>query len=497
MYTVKKISIGLYCIAALGLQCVRADAKADELTFRANMVKSAFQHAWNGYTSFAYGHDELQPITNGTTDSRNGWGASIFDALDTMIIMGLEDDYQRALEHVKNVDWTKSKEPSKTFETNIRYLGGLLSAYDLRPDPVLLDKAVDLAEKVIMPAFNTPNRMPAAFVNVVTGRPVKHDEIILAEFGSLQLELVRLSQLTGDDRYQVAGNHILEKMSEVPSRIPGLYPMTWNHESFTPKNTYITISGGADSYYEYLLKTHILMEGNEELQLDMWKVSVDSMQKYLRSETHSGKVYLAEFEEHYKLLQTGELVCFMPGNLLLGARYLNDPSIERLADELMNSCYDTWVNTATGLAPEKWSWIDKDQNMNGYPEVMQKMMLKSGFIAQDTGYDLRPETIESLFYFYRITGDTSYQDKAWKIFEAIEKYCKTTSGYTRIADVTNMEDVKPLNFEESYFFAETLKYLYLMFSDPNYISLDEYVFNTEAHPFKLNKPIQIQAKKFK
>lgn len=85
-----------------------------------------------------------------------------------MIIMGLEDDYQRALDHVKNVDWTKSKEPSKTFETNIRYLGGLLSAYDLRPDPILLDKAVDLAEKVIMPAFNTPNRMPAAFVNVNT-----------------------------------------------------------------------------------------------------------------------------------------------------------------------------------------------------------------------------------------------------------------------------------------------------------------------------------------
>lgn len=80
----------------------------------------------------------------------------------------------------------------------------------------------------------------------------------------------------------------------------------------------------------------------------------------------------------------------MPGNLLLGARYLKDSSIEKLADELMNSCYDTWINTATGLAPEKWSWIDKDQNINGYPEVMQKMMLKSGFIAQDTGYDLRP-----------------------------------------------------------------------------------------------------------
>lgn len=92
--------------------------------------------------------------------------ASIFDALDTMIIMGLEDEYQRAVEHITTVDWTVSPDPSKTFETNIRYLGGLLSAYDLRPEPVLLEKAKELADKVIMPAFNTPNRMPAAYVDV-------------------------------------------------------------------------------------------------------------------------------------------------------------------------------------------------------------------------------------------------------------------------------------------------------------------------------------------
>lgn len=213
----------------------------------------------------------------------------------------------------------------------------------------------------------------------------------MAEFGSLQLELVRLTQLTGDDQYERAGNHILAKISEVPTRIPGLYPMIWNLKSFTPKNTYVTISGGADSYYEYLLKTNILMEGQEELQLDMWRTSVDSMNRYLRSETANGKVYLAEFEEHYKLLQSGELVCFMPGNLLLGARYLKDETIETFAHEIMNSCYDVW-NTPTGLAPETWSWIDKDQSMESYPEHMQKMMVRDGFVSQDTGYDLRPGT---------------------------------------------------------------------------------------------------------
>lgn len=215
------------------------------------------------------------------------------------------------------------------------------------------------------------------------------NSIILAEFGSLQLELVRLSQLTGDDQYEIAGNNIISEISKVPTTIPGLYPMNWKLDTFTPDSSYLTISGGSDSYYEYLLKTHILMEGNEELQLDMWNTAVESMHKYLRSETHTGKVYLAEFKEHYKLLQSGELVCFMPGNLLLGARYLKNEKIEVLADELMKSCYEVW-DTPTGLAPETWSWIDKEQDINVFPELMQKMMLKSGFVSQDSGYDLRP-----------------------------------------------------------------------------------------------------------
>ncbi|KAG2198086.1 hypothetical protein INT47_011921 [Mucor saturninus] len=490
----KKITLGLTCVASISLSVFALEENLVNEDYRADIIKGAFKYAWKGYSTFAYGHDELRPITNGTTDSRNGWGASIFDALDTMIIMGLEDDYLRALDHIKTVDWKQSLEPSKTFETNIRYLGGLLSAYDLKGDKILLDKAKELAENVIMPAFRTSNGIPSAYVDVEL-QPVGGEEIVLAEFGSLQLELVRLSQLTGDPKYEIVGNSILEKISKVPSRIPGLYPMIWNLDPFMPENTYITISGGSDSYYEYLLKTHILMEGKEELQLDMWKTAVGSMHRYLRSETHGGKVYLAEFEEHYKLLQSGELVCFMPGNLLLGARYLQNKKVEAFALELMNSCYDVW-DTPTGLAPETWSWIDKSQNISFYSEKMQLTMSEAGFLSQDTGYDLRPETIESLFYFYRITGDKTYQDKAWKIFEAIEKYCKTTSGYTRIADVTNQEDVQPLNFEESYFFAETLKYLYLMFTDPSYISLDEYVFNTEAHPFKLSTPIQVQAKEF-
>ncbi|CAO3700030.1 unnamed protein product [Rhizopus stolonifer] len=480
-------------LSLIALTCLHYVAAVDT---RAQSVRNAFKHAWDGYSNYAYGHDELAPISNKISDSRNGWGASIFDGLDTIIIMGLEDEYTRAVQHIKAVDWTVSDSPSKTFETNIRYLGGLLSAYDLKGDAILLKRAVELADKVIMPAFETPNRIPAAYVDVESGKPMEGNVIFLAEFGSLQLELVRLSQLTGDDKYQKAGNNILEKISKVPSQLPGLYPMLWDLDTFTAEGSYITISGGSDSYYEYLLKTHILMEGQETLQLDMWNTAVDSMQKHLRSETLNGRVYLAEIEQEFKLMQSGELVCFMPGNLLLGAGYLKNPELAVFAHELMESCYGTWSDSPTGLAPETWSWIDKLQNITEYPDELKQTMLTKGFLAQDPGYDLRPETAESLFYFYRMTGDKQYQDRAWSIFEAIEKYCKTPSGYTRVSNVTNLEDVGPLDFEESYFFAETLKYLYLIFSDPKYISLDEYIFNTEAHPFKLKTPIQVQAKVF-
>ncbi|KAI8882041.1 glycoside hydrolase family 47 protein [Backusella circina FSU 941] len=460
---------------------------ANQQPERQNAIKDAFLHAWNGYKRYAYGHDELKPVSNTPSDSRNGWAASIYDGLDTLLIMNLQDEYDTAINYIKRVDWKNTTSSSKTFETTIRYLGGLLAANDLQPNKLLVDQAVALAKYVIMPAFDTPNGVPTAYVDARSSKPIMSNQLTLAEFGSLQLELTRLSQVTGDSSYEKIGNKVIEKISQVPSLIPGLYPTEWDLEHFLPRM--------ADSFYEYLLKTPILMNGND-LQLDMWKTSIESMRKYLSSETESGKIFLAEFNRNYKLLQSGELICFIPGNILLGSKYLKDSTYEAFSHDLMSSCYDTWANTPTGISPETWSWVDKSQNLTLYPEEMQKRVLEDGFIVQDSAYDLRPETIESLFYFYRLTGDSKYQDMGWKLFEAIEKHCKTDSGFTRIGNVANSNDVKPLDFQESYFFAETLKYLYLLFSDPNTISLNEYVLNTEAHPFKLETPINVQAETF-
>jgi mannosyl-oligosaccharide alpha-1,2-mannosidase len=95
----------------------------------------------------------------------------------------------------------------------------------------------------------------------------------------------------------------------------------------------------------------------------------------------------------------------------------------------------------------------------------------------------RPEAIESVWYMYRITGDSAWQDKGWKMFEAIIKATSTPLGHSAIDDVTRIKPVQ-IDEMESFWLAETLKYFYLLFSTPDTISLDEWVLNTEAHPFK-------------
>ena len=102
---------------------------------------------------------------------------------------------------------------------------------------------------------------------------------------------------------------------------------------------------------------------------------------------------------------------------------------------------------------------------------------------------LRPETAESYFVMYRLTGDKKYQEWGWEMLEAFEKYCRVEHGYTSISDVTNKDNTMPRDKMESFFLGETLKYLFLLFSDESdLIPLDKYVFNTEAHPLPIWKP---------
>jgi len=106
---------------------------------------------------------------------------------------------------------------------------------------------------------------------------------------------------------------------------------------------------------------------------------------------------------------------------------------------------------------------------------------KFDYWLSSSGYFLRPETLESIYIMWKVTGDEIWRQRGWEIYQAIEEHCKTPAGY---ATLNNVGIQKPVTSESmpSYFLAETFKYLWLLFTDKDPISFDKWVFNTEAHP---------------
>ena len=202
-------------------------------------VRNEMQHAWSGYRTYAWTHDELMPNSKAYRDPFCGWAASLVDALDTLWIMEMYKEFDEAYEAVKQIDFTTTpfRNEIPVFETTIRYLGGLLAAYDLSggakgKHPVLLTKAVELAE-ILMGVFDTPNRMPVLYYNwkpaFVSQIKTASHSVSVAELGSMSMEFTRLAQLTGNDKYYDAIARITDAFEEWQNRvdgtaIPGIFP---------------------------------------------------------------------------------------------------------------------------------------------------------------------------------------------------------------------------------------------------------------------------------
>ena len=142
-----------------------SDEDKAERESRLGEVKEAFQHSWAGYKKHAWLQDELVPVNGSSRNPFCSWGATLVDALDTLWIMGLEEEFTEATNAVHQIDFTTTpRNDIPLFETTIRYLGGLLSAYDLSGGKyrILLDKAIELAD-ILMGSFDTPNRMPITY----------------------------------------------------------------------------------------------------------------------------------------------------------------------------------------------------------------------------------------------------------------------------------------------------------------------------------------------
>jgi len=224
-------------------------------------VKKTFEKCWDSYRSYAWGYDELMPVTLAGIDPYSGWGATLVDPLDTLWIMGMVDDFEQAVTAAATIDWDNSTSRScSVFETNIRYVGGLLSAYELSSDRRLLDKALELAE-MLYAAFDTPSRMP---VNAFYFTAAKKGESLVpsarevaASVGTLSLEFTKLTEFTGDVKFFDAIERIKLNLqgSQDGTKLPGLWPTYINLQSgFGTEDNSFTLGALADSLYEVSLR---------------------------------------------------------------------------------------------------------------------------------------------------------------------------------------------------------------------------------------------------
>ncbi|PGH06195.1 hypothetical protein AJ79_06583 [Helicocarpus griseus UAMH5409] len=468
---------------------------------RAQAVKDAFDHAWSGYMRYAFPNDELRSVSNIPSNSRrNGWGASAVDALSTAILMDKPDVVKTILEHIATIDYSQTKTGVSLFETTIRYLGGMLSGYDLLSDndmgqdPALIEgllvKSKELAD-VMKYAFDSPSGIPSNNLNIGNNSTDGGTTNGIATIGTLVLEWMRLSDLTGIPEYgelaEKGESYLLNPKPKSAEPFPGLIGSELDINTGLFKNGDVSWGGGDDSFYEYLIKMFVYDESRFQIYRDRWILAIESSIAHLKSSPTKRPefTYLATYKGGKLGFDSQHLTCFNGGNFILGGQVLGRKDFIDFGLELVKGCYHTYHSTATKIGPEQFSW-DPER----VPDNQRSFYDQNGFFITSSNYNLRPEVIESYYHAWRITGDTMYQDWVWEAFVAVRNICRTDSAFTAIDDVNAPDGGRKQDFQESFLFAEVLKYAYLTFAPEADWQIvrdgkNKYVFNTEAHPFKV------------
>ncbi|KAJ8370636.1 hypothetical protein SKAU_G00106640 [Synaphobranchus kaupii] len=441
-------------------------------------IKSMFYHAYNSYLDNAFPYDELRPLTCDGQDTWGSFSLTLIDALDTLLILGNHTEFQRVASLLQDtVDFDIDVNAS-VFETNIRVVGGLLSAHLLSkragvevemgwPCSGPLLRMAEEAARKLLPAFQTPTGMPYGTVNLLMGvNPTETPVTCTAGVGTFILEFATLSRLTGDPVFEDVARKALRSLWKTRSDIG----LVGNHIDVITSKWVAQDAGigaGVDSYFEYLVKGAIMLQ-DEEL-LSMFSEYDKSIKNYTK------------FDDWYLWVQMHKGTVSMPVFQSLEAFW---PGLQSLLGDLENAMR-TFHNYCT-------VW----RQLGGLPEFYS---IPQGYtVDKREGYPLRPELIESAMYLYRATGDPSALQLGRDAVESIEKITRVHCGF---ASVKDLRDHKLDNRMESFFLAETVKYLYLLFDPDNFVhnsgsefetgsgpqgdcvlGAGGYIFNTEAHP---------------
>ena len=509
---------------------------------RANLVRDAFSDAFSAYEAHAWGKDELRPLSNTSRDNWGGFAVTMVDSLDTMLLMGLNGPYERSrrwlLDHLPSRLERDIEVPF--FELSIRVLGGLLGAHTLTGDAELLALAARAGRKLHR-AFDSPSGVPWCSVHLTSGAgscPQSDfgESVPLAELGTTQLEFAALAAALGEPRFADVADGAIGALRRIPAR-RGLYPTRVRPRTASPASRAVGLGAGADSFYEALLKRWLQSGGAEPRPLRMYRAALGGLTDLVRRSAPSGLLFVGSEDlgevgmppavRMRSGLQHDHLQCFLPGLLALGAPHggaaLNESATWALARGLLDTCWTLYSRQPSGLGPERVVFSTEESRaaagrhdaeraaleqrararragggapprgaddiaLGLGPKPASALVEDDDFRVLDAQWPLRPEFVESLYVMWRLEPDVSrrneYRERGWAVFEALERWAKVEAGgaYASLLAV-DVASPRQHNVLESFFFAETLKYLFLLFSDADALPYDlsGLILTTEAH----------------
>ncbi|KAK6138720.1 hypothetical protein DH2020_027539 [Rehmannia glutinosa] len=426
-------------------------------------VREMFYHAFDGYMVHAFQRDELKPLSCGGEDTLGGYALTLIDSLDTLAMLGDRERFATSVEWIgKNLRFDINKTVS-VFETTIRILGGLLSAHLIASDyntgmriPSYDDELLHLAEDLarrMLPAFDTPTGIPFGSVNLMHGVDENESKITsTAGGGTLTLEFGVLSRLTNDPIFEQVTKNAVRGLWARRSRINlvGAHIDVFSGE-WTQKDAGIGTS--IDSFYEYLLKAYLLF-GDEEY-LFIFQEAYRAAMLYLYNDPWYVEVNMNSAALVWPLFNS--LQAFWPGLQVLAGDI--EPAVRTHA-----AFFSVWKRY--GFTPEGFNLatFNVQQGQKSYP--------------------LRPELIESTYWLYKATRNPRFLDAGRDMLASLQHAARCTCGYCHISDV---EFHQQEDHMESFFLAETVKYLWLLFdlaAGPDNLVENgpyKYIFSTEGH----------------
>ncbi|CAG5008123.1 unnamed protein product [Parnassius apollo] len=463
--------LAIICVSTEEEAAVHRMTRAEKQQLREES-RRMFYHAYDAYMDNAYPADELMPLSckgrwRGITPSRGdmddvlgNFSLTLVDSLDTLVVMGDFSEFSRAVRLVvRDVTFDHDIIVS-VFETNIRMLGGLLSAHVLATKlrgevPVLrwyngelLTLAEDLGRR-LLPAFNTSTGIPHGRVNLRHGiRGLSESrETCTACAGTMILEMAALSRLTGDPIFEQKAHRAMDQLWKIRHRTSDLMGTVINIHSGDWVRKDSGVGAGIDSYYEYCLKAYILL-GDEK--------------------------YLARFNRHYNAVMK-----YISRGPVMLAVHMHRPHLQ--SRNFMDALLAFWPGLQVLLGDVRPA-VETHEMLY---QVMQRHTFipeafTSDFQVHWGQHPLRPEFLESTYFLHRATGDDHYLHVGKTVLKALQQYTRVPCGYAAVNDVRTRVHEDRM---DSFVLAETFKYLYMLFGEDRDlpVKLEDYVLTTEAH----------------